>query len=167
MTAAQTGEEVASLNNEFDTLSETIGKTGSSVNTLQLTTMVISLWVVIVTVALVVIGVLSFRRWRRDYFMDGSLANVPSSAQSSSDLSDSLGSDIGNLMEAGLGGPEGASNSGFQSDDSLSVSVDLGESAQSPSPHRTLAGVHQQQQHSPPFEDSAPDTSDQDDGTRL
>ncbi len=113
--------QIKDLKNQVDVLDKKSSSQASSVsgNTLALSIMVV--WVIVVTVALVVIGIISFRKWRRDYFMDTrSTAGSGSESQSSNgDYSDIMGSSLNVMMEAGEPPDESGGdyfNSGYEPD---------------------------------------------------
>jgi len=103
------------------------GSIGNTISAMQTSLIVMVVWVIIVTVALVTIGVLSFRRWRQNYFFDN---QSNSSSMASSTSGDSM-SDLANLdpvaAPSSISSAErGQANQGFDSDDdALSISVDM------------------------------------------
>lgn len=171
LSAAQSADS-SGLSSSVNELEDTVNAMDSTVGGMELSMIVMVIWVVIVTVALVVIGVLSFRRWRRHVFQDGgsSVGTSAQSSQSSSDRSDSLGSDIGNLMEAGLGAG-GIHNDGFQSDNnSLTVSLDMDADDSPAEVHQGPSIVSPDNQESSPSPESLDlpeQTVTAQDGTRL
>lgn len=91
-----------------------------SVANIKFSLIAMVLWVIIVTIALVVIGVLSFRRWRSHYFLDAQ-SHSDSSGSSAADTDSELGSNLGTEMgmDSGLDGTSsrGMSNSAFEGED--------------------------------------------------
>ena len=88
-----------------------------TVSNIKVSMIIMVAWVIIVTIALVIIGVLSFRRWRRDYFLDGqstSDGQSSSAADTDSELGSNLGTEMGMDSASSTGG---LSNSGFEADD--------------------------------------------------
>ncbi len=113
-------------------------------------------WVIIVTIALVVIGIISFRKWRRDYFLDTQSTTASSdrseSQSSAGDFSD-LSSSLNVMMETGslasvppLDDSGGEDNEGYEADCNAatiqtslaSVSLDIGASGE-PSTSKDIA----------------------------
>lgn len=94
----------------------------SGVGSLKLSLIVMVAWVIVVTVALVVIGILSFRKWRRDYFMDTQSTTTGSESQSSAGDYSDIGSSLNVMMETAstASGPSadggGEFNSAFEPD---------------------------------------------------
>ena len=145
LAAAQQAEETREVKMEDEIAVLNTAVTGQSTSMIAMV-----VWVVVVTLALAVIGVVSFRRWRRDIFRpgdgDSSTGDSLPSSQSSADLSDAFGSDIGNLMEAGFSPSSGASegvaglnNGGYQSDNnSLTLDFEAEDDVEAPAPvHRS------------------------------
>ena len=95
-------------------------------------------WVVIVTLALVAIAFVTFRRWRSNYSPDG--LSRSSDSNSSGSLSDITGSSMGSTMDVSQASTSGLNNGGFE--DEAPVDIRIADTA-SPSvhaPHRP-AGV--------------------------
>lgn len=113
----------------------TLTQNVAAVGGVKLSLIVMVVWVIVVTVALVVIGILSFRKWRRDYFLDARSSGTGSESQSSAGDYSDLGSSLNDMMEtASTSGvpPDdvGEYNGGFVPDAALSpasVSLDIEE----------------------------------------
>ena len=123
------------MEEDINVLKDTGKEVGSTVSSMKLSLIVMVVWVIVVTVALVVIGILSFRKWRRDYFMDTQSATTGSESHSSAGDYSDIGSSLNVMMETAstTSGPPpdsgGEFNSCFEPDGALSpasvpVSVD-------------------------------------------
>ncbi len=104
----------------------------ASITGIKTSLIVMVIWVIIVTVALVVVGVLSFRKWRRDYFAgDGGSITTGTHTSASGDFND-LGSDLGTIVESRLGNRNGGglSNTGYETDEDMpSIQVNMDQAS--------------------------------------
>ena len=87
-------------------VSKTVSTMGNTVGTMQVSLIVMVVWVIIVTIALVAVGTVSFKKWRRDNFLED---GVESSIDPNEEPEE----------------PEDRSRNGYESDESLSVSLDM------------------------------------------
>ena len=131
--AAQTGgnpqQRVDEMSKDIEGIKDDTKDANTGVASLKLSLIVMVVWVIVVTVALVVIGILSFRKWRRDYFMDAQSTTTGSESQSSAGDYSDMGSSLNVMMETASttsGPPDtgGAFNSGFEPDRAASPASD-------------------------------------------
>ena len=153
--AAQTGSnaqqtaQVDEMSKKIDGIKEKTESATDGVGSLKLSLIVMVVWVIVVTVALVVIGILSFRKWRRDYFMDAQSTTTGSESQSSAGDYSDIGSSLNVMMETASttsAPPDpdtgGEFNSGFEPDraaSSASVSVSVEDSNSFPNVDSNLS----------------------------
>ena len=155
------------MSKDIDGIKEDTEDASTGVASLKLSLIVMVVWVIVVTVALVVIGILSFRKWRRDYFMDTQSTTTGSESQSSAGDYSDMGSSLNVMMETASttsGPPDtgGEFNSGFEPDRAASpasVSVSVEDSNSFPNVDSNLScSTSSLDVHVPP-EPAAPSTS--------
>jgi hypothetical protein len=127
-----------------------VGTITGTMSSMKVSVYALVAWVIVVTIALVAIGVLAFRKWRKDFTVD--FASTTSGDGSingeDSELGSNLGSVLGVNMEHNADSPTGENNQGFEDEDldgPTEISVDY---------------------HEPPT-DSTLDESETPSGTRL
>ena len=115
-------------------VSEELGAVESSVGTVQVALVVMVVWVIIVTIALVGVGTVSFRRWRKEKFIEDGTASSIASNEDSESAMRSIEDDI----------PVGKQNGGYDTDDSLSVSLEMPTPTSTEHSERELPTVHKE-----------------------
>jgi len=102
---------VGAESDKIDNIEKEILNAGATQGTLQTSMIALVAWVVIVTLALVAIAVVTFRRWRNNYSPGDNLSRSSGDSNSSGSLSDIT--EPGSTLDFSQPSTSGASNGGF------------------------------------------------------